>query len=72
MGRTEAVIAGETGLLVEPADPKALAGAIVTLLKDARLRKQYGDAGRERVAKHFGIDRLVEGTLEVYQRVSAR
>ena len=71
-GIPEAVIAGETGLLVEPADPKALAGAIVTLLKDARLRKQYGDAGRERVAKHFGIDRLVEGTLEVYQRVSAR
>jgi glycosyltransferase involved in cell wall biosynthesis len=71
-GIPEAIIAGETGLLVEPADPKALAGAIVTLLKDARLRKQYGDAGRERVAKHFGIDRLVEGTLEVYQRVSAR
>ena len=71
-GIPEAVISGETGLLVEPADSKALAAAIVTLLKDAKKRKQYGDAGRERVAKHFGVDRLVEGTLEVYQRVVSR
>jgi L-malate glycosyltransferase len=71
-GIPEAVIPYETGLLVEPGNAKDLAGAIVTLLKDAALRKAYGDAGRERVAKYFGVDRLVDGTVAVYERVAAR
>jgi glycosyltransferase involved in cell wall biosynthesis len=36
------------------------------------LRKAYGDAGRQRVAEHFGVDRLVEGTLSVYERLTSR
>lgn len=71
-GIPEAVIAGETGLLVDPADAKALAQAIVQLLKDETRRAQYGKAGRARVAKHFGVDNLVESTLAVYQRVAGR
>ncbi len=71
-GIPEAVMPYETGLLVEPGDAKALAGAIVTLLKDSALRKAYGEAGLERVAEHFGVDRLVDGTLAVYQRVASR
>ena len=71
-GIPEAVVPDETGLLVEPADAKALAAAIVRLLKDADLRKQFGEAGRKRVAEHFGVDRLVEGTLEAYKRIASR
>ncbi len=71
-GIPEAVIPGETGLLVEPADSKALAAAIVRLLKDPDRRKQFGEAGRARVAEHFGVDRLVDGTLEAYQRIASR
>jgi glycosyltransferase involved in cell wall biosynthesis len=71
-GIPEAIVHEETGLLVETADPKALAAAIVRLLKDAELRKQFGDAGRERVNRHFGVDRLVEGTLEAYRQVALR
>ena len=71
-GIPEAVVPYETGLLVDAANPKALANAIVKLLKNPALRKKYGDAGRKRVAEHFGVDRLVEGTLEVYQRVAGR
>ncbi|MEO7157829.1 MAG: glycosyltransferase [Vicinamibacterales bacterium] len=71
-GIPEAVIPGETGLLVEPADSKALAAAIVALLKDADKRKQYGEAGLKRVAKQFGVDRLVDCTLAVYERIAAR
>jgi len=71
-GIPEAVIPYETGLLVEPADSKDLAGAIVTLMKDSALRKAYGEAGRARVAEHFGVDRLVDATLAVYKRVAAR
>ena len=71
-GIPEAVVPGESGELVEPGDAKALAAAIVKLLKDSELRRTYGDAGRARVEEHFGVDRLVEGTLEVYRRVSSR
>jgi L-malate glycosyltransferase len=69
-GIPEAVIARETGLLVEPGDPKPLAAAIVKLLKNSELRKKYGDAGRQRVVEHFGVDRMVERTLEVYRRLA--
>jgi glycosyltransferase involved in cell wall biosynthesis len=68
-GIPEAVVPGETGLLVDPADSRALAAAIVELLKDSPLRARYGEAGRQRVAQHFGVDRLVEGTLETYRRL---
>jgi len=71
-GIPEAIVDEATGLLVEPGDAKALAAAIVRLLKDAELRKQFGDAGRARVEAHFGVDRLVEGTLSVYERIAAR
>ena len=71
-GIPEAVVPYETGLLVDSASPKALANAIVKLLKNPELRKKYGEAGRKRVAEHFGVDRLVEGTLDVYQRVAGR
>ena len=71
-GIPEAVVPDETGLLVEPADAKALAAALVRLLKDAALRKQLGEAGRARVTEHFGVDRLVDGTLEAYSRIASR
>ena len=68
-GIPEAVVHGETGLLVPPADPGALAQAIVRLLKDPASRASYGQAGQARVAKHFGVDELVEGTIGVYREV---
>ncbi len=71
-GIPEAVVPDETGLLVEPGDHKALAAAVARLLKDQELRKQFGEAGRARVTEHFGVDRLVEGTLEAYRRIAAR
>jgi L-malate glycosyltransferase len=68
-GIPEAVADGVTGLLVPPGDSQALADAIVRLLGDAAARRRMGDAGRARVAAQFGVDRLVEGTLAVYERL---
>lgn len=70
-GIPEAVVPGETGLLVAPGDPKALAAGIVRMLKTPALRRQMGEAGYARVAEHFGVNRLVEGTLRVYRRAVA-
>ncbi len=67
-GIPEAVVPGETGELVEPSEPKALAAAIVTLLKDTARRRAYGEAGRQRVARQFDVAHLVDGTLAAYQQ----
>ncbi|MCC7127178.1 MAG: glycosyltransferase [Acidobacteria bacterium] len=65
-GIPEAVVHEETGLLVPPADAEALAAAMVRVLTDAALRQRFGAAGRTRVADHFDVAALVEGTLAVY------
>ena len=67
-GIPEAVVHGQTGLLVPPADPRALAGAIVRLLKDPTGRVGFGEAGYRRVAQQFGIRPLLSGTLKAYER----
>jgi glycosyltransferase involved in cell wall biosynthesis len=46
-GVPETMQAGETGLLVPPRDPAALAVALETLLANPALRRRMGDAGRE-------------------------
>lgn len=69
-GIPEAVVHGETGLLVAPADASALAAAVVRLLKDAALRQRMGEAGLGRVAEHFGVARLLTGTLAAYRAIT--
>ncbi len=36
------------------------------------LRRAYGTAGLARVSEHFGVDRLVEGTLACYRRFASQ
>jgi rhamnosyl/mannosyltransferase len=62
---------GQTGLLVPPKDPAALAGALRTLLADETLRGRMGAAGRKRVDEVFSIEQMVRKTVRVYQRVLA-
>ncbi|HEX2022237.1 MAG TPA: glycosyltransferase family 4 protein [Candidatus Thermoplasmatota archaeon] len=52
-GTREAVAHGETGLLVPPADPAALASALTALVGDAALRRGMGERGRARVVERF-------------------
>jgi L-malate glycosyltransferase len=70
-GIPEVVEEGVTGLLVEPRDPQSLADAITTLLKDEGLRTRMGAAGLARVREQFTVDRMVAGTLAVYEQVLA-
>lgn len=68
-GCRDAVVDGETGLLVPPRDPGALALAIGTLLKDGEMRRKMGSAARDRVAMHFELSDVVHQTLDLYGRV---
>jgi glycosyltransferase involved in cell wall biosynthesis len=67
-GIPESVVDGVTGLLVPPKDDAALGRAIIRLLKDPALRSRLGDAGKQRVAESFGVERMVRETLAVYER----
>jgi len=63
----EVVVAGETGLLAPAGDAEAFAAAFVELARDPDRRRAMGLAGRRRVHERFGLDRMVEATLEVYE-----
>ena len=58
---------GETGLVVPPNDPQALAAAINRLLADPPLRTQMGAAGRERVQIEFSVEFMIRETIAFYQ-----
>jgi glycosyltransferase involved in cell wall biosynthesis len=70
-GVREIVRDGREALLVEPAQPDALARALLRLADDETLREQIRDRAFERVME-FSVDRTVERTLEVYRRALAR
>ncbi|QPF75096.1 glycosyltransferase family 4 protein [Roseateles sp. DAIF2] len=61
-GLLEIVKDGATGFLVPPSDPQALAAAIETLAANPELRRQFGDAGRERQREVFSLDAQVKAT----------
>jgi glycosyltransferase involved in cell wall biosynthesis len=72
-GIPEAIDHERTGLLVRPQHADELAAAIVRLLKDPELRATLGAAGRAHVEREFSVEKMVEGTLAVYQsRLGAR
>lgn len=52
-GPAETVVDGETGFLVPPDAPDALAGRVIALLRDPALRERMGAAGRARVLAHY-------------------
>ena len=54
-GVDEAVIDGQTAMLVKPGDHEALAAMILRLLADASLRAQLCVAGRQHAAKYFDL-----------------
>jgi glycosyltransferase involved in cell wall biosynthesis len=66
-GVPEVIVPGETGFLVPPRDPAALATALRPLLESQVLRQRLGHAGRERVEQHFREDEMVRKTIQVYR-----
>jgi len=66
-GTPEAVEDGETGLLVPPKDPVALEEAMYSLLSNPAKAAAMGQAGRERVARYFTLERMVQEIAAIYE-----
>lgn len=70
-GPLEIVEDGETGLLVPPSSPDALAEAVCRLLADPASRHRLGENGRARFVDRFTSDRMARATLAVYEQAVA-
>ena len=68
-GMPEAIVDGESGLLVPPEDVDALGRALGRLLEDHQLRRSMGEAARRRVQEHFTIERIGAEYLALWQRL---
>jgi glycosyltransferase involved in cell wall biosynthesis len=68
-GTVDAISHGETGLLVEPRSPDALAAAILRLLDDPRERARMGAQARRRVEAEFSAQRMAHEHHELYRRL---
>ena len=65
---SDCVADGETGLLVPPKDPQALAAAIVRLLKNPTLAQKMGKAGRDWVEDECSPEAVARQHVEAYKK----
>jgi glycosyltransferase involved in cell wall biosynthesis len=65
-GIPEAIAHGVSGLLVPAGDAKALAEAILRLLRDSELRQAMGRAARKRAETLFSVEAMVTATEDFY------
>ncbi len=70
-GTEDVIQDGETGLLVAPRDPRALAEAMKSLLTDRDRAQTLGRAAREHVRTHFSLDAMVHRHEDLYERLLA-
>jgi glycosyltransferase involved in cell wall biosynthesis len=70
-GAREIIDDGVTGVIVPPADPEALAAAILAILDDGARARAMGERARESVRSRFGASLLAAAELSVYERVLA-
>ena len=67
-GARETVLQGETGWLVPPGDPAALARAVeVALTLDAKTREEVARLARARIAESYSVEAMCAATLRVYE-----
>jgi L-malate glycosyltransferase len=69
-GIPELVVVNETGFLIAPRDPDAIAHYVVNLLLDPELCARFGRAARERVLQYFTLDHMVNQLRREYVRIA--
>jgi len=69
-GIPEVVADGETGVLVPPDDPAALAEALNALVRDPGRAAAMGRAGRERAVTEFSWEAVAAQTVALYAELA--
>jgi glycosyltransferase involved in cell wall biosynthesis len=67
-GIPDVIVDGESGLLVAPGDPKALASALKTLITDPRLREALGQRARTLLRQHYDVTCTARAYEALYSR----
>lgn len=65
-GCRELVVEGETGFLLPPGQPDAVASTILRVLREPELMRRLATAARRRIESEFTVDAMVRRTTEVY------
>jgi glycosyltransferase involved in cell wall biosynthesis len=68
-GTDEVVVPGQTGLLVKPGDPLALAEAIQRLLTEPGLAEAFGNRGRARAEQEFSSRMMIDRVSLMYEEL---
>jgi glycosyltransferase involved in cell wall biosynthesis len=71
-GIPDVVVDGETGILVPPNDPDALARALETLVGDPAWARRLGEAGKQRAETRFSWNAILDRTVQMYASVLAQ
>jgi glycosyltransferase involved in cell wall biosynthesis len=71
-GAAEAVLDGETGIVVPPGDPEAAAAALAALAADTERARAMGERGRDRQRKRFAGEAMVDGYWRALEEVATR
>lgn len=71
-GVIEVIEHGKTGLLVPPGDSRALAEAVMTLLKDRELAQRLAERARALIPPRFPLSRMIEQTQNLYLELCRR
>lgn len=69
-GVPEAVIDGETGYLVDPANVREVSQAIIRLLRDPELARRLGKQGQDRALNEFSSQAAAKKVLAALERIA--
>jgi glycosyltransferase involved in cell wall biosynthesis len=71
-GTNEIIENNKTGILVEPSNSKELAEKVNQLLDDNTLRRDMGNAGKERIKKLFSIEAMLNEYISLYEEINLK
>ena len=59
----------QTGIIVRPRDPRALADALCRLLRDESLRRALGEAARRKARSQFSVRKMIDRHVQLYDQL---
>ena len=68
-GSAELLVDGESGIVVQPGDARAIARAVEDLYRDPARRERMGRAARTRIAEHFNVNQTVNQHHDFFREI---